>query len=199
MARVESMEYVVSHWHRPIENFQTSAKEFYDAVEAAIARREVPDRTTLRVDFTEAGFLTARREYLRVKRGPLYVDVCAAPFGTGYFFSSWLVRTPSAWLVGCVLGIVLVLAGAATFLTLELRQAVLVAPLAALAGLVALASALRQRFFSALTYYQLDTALMFQEAVHAAVLEVIDGLTQAKGLRALSEEERKPILRALAR
>lgn len=45
------------------------------------------------------------------------------------------------------------------------------------------------------TYYQIDTALMFQEIVRRAVLEVIDDLTKAQGLRALSESERKPILR----
>jgi hypothetical protein len=36
---------------------------------------------------------------------------------------------------------------------------------------------------------------MFQQAVHASVMEVIDGMTQAKGLRALSEADRKPILK----
>jgi hypothetical protein len=45
------------------------------------------------------------------------------------------------------------------------------------------------------TYYKIDTTLMFQESVHRAVVEVIDQMTQAKGLRALSESERKPILR----
>lgn len=38
--------------------------------------------------------------------------------------------------------------------------------------------------------------VMFQTAVHRGVCDVIDELTQAKGLRALSEAERKPILRA---
>jgi hypothetical protein len=54
---------------------------------------------------------------------------------------------------------------------------------------------LLERFFLPQTYYRIDTALMFQQAVHAAVMEVIDGLTKAKGLRSLSETERKPILR----
>ena len=49
------------------------------------------------------------------------------------------------------------------------------------------------------TYYRQDTQLMFQEAVHHSVLEVIDGLTSAKGIRALSEAERKPIIRGLGR
>jgi lysozyme family protein len=35
---------------------------------------------------------------------------------------------------------------------------------------------------------------MFQEAVRKAVNEVLDGITGAKGLKALTEDERKPIL-----
>ncbi len=49
------------------------------------------------------------------------------------------------------------------------------------------------------TYYQIDTALMFQSAIHAAVLEVVDEMTTAKGVRALTELERKPILREFFR
>ena len=45
------------------------------------------------------------------------------------------------------------------------------------------------------TYYRIDTMLMFQKAVHNAVLEVIDEMTTANGLRALGESERKPIMR----
>lgn len=55
------------------------------------------------------------------------------------------------------------------------------------------------RFVGRSTYYRIDTELMFQEAVHRAVLEVIDGMTSSKGVRALSEFERKPILRGLMR
>jgi len=63
--------------------------------------------------------------------------------------------------------------------------------LAALPGL--------ERFFRRSTYYRVDTALMFQEAVSKAVVDVVDGMTEAKGLRMLSELERKPILRDLLR
>ncbi len=45
------------------------------------------------------------------------------------------------------------------------------------------------------TYFRHDTAIMFQELFHSAVLEVIDGISKAKGLRALSEGERKPMMR----
>jgi hypothetical protein len=36
---------------------------------------------------------------------------------------------------------------------------------------------------------------MFQAAVKAAIEEVLDGLLKAKGLRALTDEEKKPIMR----
>lgn len=45
------------------------------------------------------------------------------------------------------------------------------------------------------TYYKIDTALMFQHAVQSAITEVLDQITSAKGVRALTEAERKPIMR----
>jgi hypothetical protein len=54
---------------------------------------------------------------------------------------------------------------------------------------------LLQRFAKPLTYYKLDTALMFQSVTHGAVLQALDGVTEARGLRALSETERKPVMR----
>ena len=54
--------------------------------------------------------------------------------------------------------------------------------------------AIMMRLFRPETYYRLDTALMFQELVNSAVQEVVDEIMKAKGIRALSEFERKPIL-----
>jgi len=45
------------------------------------------------------------------------------------------------------------------------------------------------------TYYTVDTALMFQQAVHSAITEVLDQITSSKGIRGLTEAERKPIMR----
>ncbi len=47
------------------------------------------------------------------------------------------------------------------------------------------------------TFYRIDTALMFQDSVHSAVLEVLDQRMKGQGLRSLSEAERKPIMREL--
>jgi hypothetical protein len=54
-----------------------------------------------------------------------------------------------------------------------------------------------ERFFHPITYYKIDTALMFQESIRSAVLEVIDEITKSKGIRALSESERAPIMNDL--
>lgn len=53
------------------------------------------------------------------------------------------------------------------------------------------------RMFSPETFYRIDTALMFQDSVHSAVLEVLDQRMKGQGLRLLSESERKPIMREL--
>ena len=46
------------------------------------------------------------------------------------------------------------------------------------------------------TLYQLDTEAMFKSSVHQAVMEAIDEITTSKGIRALSEGERRPIDKA---
>lgn len=49
------------------------------------------------------------------------------------------------------------------------------------------------------TYFKRDTTLMFQQSIHQAVQEVVSRCLETRGLRALTEDERKPILRELRR
>lgn len=44
------------------------------------------------------------------------------------------------------------------------------------------------------TYYKIDTASMFMTYAHEAVVTVINRITQEKGIKPLSEDERKPVL-----
>jgi len=162
---------IFSHWYNSIENFHTSPKQFYGQVEDAVAKRQVPDVKLFRVDWREGGILSAKREYLRVRRKKLVFDICGAPFGTGFFVSWWLGELPSGFLAFLV-GIPFIGVFFAWLIT---------------------------RFIRPETYYKLDTANMFQQAIHASVLQVVDEVTSAKGLRALSELERKPILREFSR
>jgi hypothetical protein len=157
------VSFIISHWYHQIENYQTSAKEYYKLVEEALAQRKIPNLRISKVIHREGGVLSTKREYLRVERKEHIFDICAAPFGTGFFISWWLGEAPGF------------------FTSLMMRIPVI--------------GALFLALLKPYTYYRIDTALMFQGLVHSAVLEVIDGLLQAKGLRALSESERKPILR----
>lgn len=208
---------VFAHWHALVENFQTSPLEFYEAVESAVRKREIPELRFSRVEYHESGILSALRIYQRVERKKLAFDVCAAPFGTGFFFSWWLSEPKKSYkALGC-LAFVLFLSLAYIILDKYDTKGCF---FALLFGLVAIAvlvvgvregwflsediildtpylGAIYEYFFDPETYYKEDTRTMYREMVHAAVLEVIDETLQAKGLRALAPEDRKPTVRSL--
>ena len=154
---------IFSHWNTMIEGLQASPKEFFTMVEKAIKAKKVPNAKYSRIDWKEGGILSAKREYLRIRRKEHAFDICGAPFGSGFFISWWLGETPSG-----ILGIILSIPYLGFFV---------------------------EKIFKPFTYYRVDTALMFQSLVHGAVLEVLDNMTKAKGLKALSELDRKPQMR----
>jgi hypothetical protein len=207
---------IVSHWATLIENFQASPLSFYQAVEAALQRREVPATQNSRVDHKEAGLLSANREYLHITREKLIFDICAAPFGTGFFVSWWLVEevprlnpilkiiavfgmlfvtgfvlNRTGLMFGSILLLVLVFGGLAVVSEMAAQGSIDDGPVRALP----LIGFLYVWLFKPSTYYRIDTMQMFQKAVHNAVLEVIDAMTTEKGIQALSDSERKPIFR----
>ena len=212
MARRATAADAFSHWDHLLEHLQAVPSEFYTAVEQALEPRQLPDTTRERVDWREGGMFSARREYLRVRRARHAIDICGAPFGSGFFVSWWLAETrPGAliptimalvaigvlgWIFSAIggttfalFGLVVVFLGFGTLMSQGEQEwhAYLLA--------VPILGFLWERFFLPATYYRIDTALMFQEAVHRAVLEVVDRLTEAQGLRRLTDLERKPILR----
>ena len=153
---------IFSHWHHLVEGLQISTQEFYKSVEKAIESCQLEDIKVSSLDLHEGGVLSAKREYLRIKRKEHSFDICAAPFGTGFFVSWWLGQSlnPSVN---------------------SINKIPFIGPLLI-------------RIFSPETYYRLDTAIMFQESIHAAVVEVLNQTTRAKGLRCLSEQDCKPIM-----
>ena len=216
MAGQAPLEAVVSHWSILIENFQASPLAFYEAVEAALKRREIPTTKNERMDYQEAGVLSANREYLHVRREKLIFDICGAPFGTGFFVSWWLAEERSALHPVAKAMILVAMLFAALWLFFQTGITVgLVLLTMALFGLVAVLDLLVTQndldeglvrslpiigllfvwFCRPDSYYRLDSMEMFQKAVHNAVLEVIDTMTAEKGIRALSDTDRKPIMR----
>src|SRR3989337_2241358 len=88
---------VFSHWYHLLEGLQESPMSFYESLESAIKKRELPDIAISRVDYHEGGVFSAKREYLRVSRQNQVFDVCAAPFGAGFFVSWWLGELKPSW------------------------------------------------------------------------------------------------------
>ena len=158
---------ILGHWNHLIEDFDTSSQQFYTLVEEAIKRRNLPKVKLSRIYWKEGGVMSAKREYLRVKRREHVFDICGAPYGNAFFFSTWLGEFRS----GCLS---LILEIPFVGVALKFFIGFLINPM---------------------TYYRVDTAHMFQKSVHAAVMEVIDALTEEKGLKALTESERKPIMK----
>ncbi|HLY61052.1 MAG TPA: hypothetical protein VKV95_09910 [Terriglobia bacterium] len=220
---------VFSHWHHPIENFSTSAQEFYGCVEAALKAHQLPDVEISRIEWKEGGTFSSQRLYLRVKRGSLVFDICAAPYGADYFFSWWLAEIPPRF--GLLRLAAVAFASFLTFIFLTgtigsvlggVWGALLGLPLGIIAlvgGMLAIGQAARNgvfgpgfeealittpilgwiyvKIFGPFTYYRMDTKLMFQSAVNSAVQSVVEAVTSARGIRAMTELERKPMLREL--
>ncbi len=156
---------IFSHWYKLVENFNYSTQEFYKQVENALEQRNVPGLKVSRVSYREKGPLSAKREYLRLSRYENNFDLCAAPFGSGFFVSWWLGQAENI--------LVRLISAIPFFGELFLNLA------------------------RPMTYYQIDTALMFQESVHLAVMEVFDQILKGKGMRALTEGDKKPIMKEL--
>lgn len=159
---------VISHWDHLTEGLQVSPQEFYSGVSQALKRRQVPDLRLSMVSHAEGNIFSAKREYLQISRKELCYDICAAPFGNGFFVSSWLAIS-----VGCFWEFML------TFLPF-------------------IAVWLHKSFIPQ-TYYRLDTASMFQQSVHNAVIETLDQVCEAKGIRLLTEMERRPVIAEMFR
>ena len=208
-------ETVLSHWSMLVENLQASPLSFYKAVEAALLHRQLPATQNSRVAYKESGLLSAEREYLHVRRETLVFDICGAPFGTGFFFSWWFAEDRAklnpllkalavvalffiaVWLLavlGLVLGTIVIVPGVLFPLAYANELASQGKFDDGLIRSVPIVGRLYEWLFKSSTYYRLDSQAMFQQAVHNAVLEVIDQMTTEKGLRALSESERKPVM-----
>lgn len=156
------MEILLSNWHYYVEDNQFSTEEFYEVLADDFLRHKIPSASIVKRRYFEGNVFSPKRKYLTVIRDGHFFEVCAAPFGTGYFFSWWLFRR-----LGCLPEIMLMIPFVGKHLV---------------------------RFFWPVTFYNIDTALMFQEAVRTCVNRVINQFLQVQGCRQLSELEEKPII-----
>lgn len=152
-----------SNWNTLINGFNYSTKEFYELLSKELKSHDIKGIRTHNVFLPEGGIFSSNRLYLRVRWKEYQYDICAAPFGEGFFVSWWLLYKNS-------FGKMLV------------------------NRIPFIGRWLVSRFYR-ITYYKQDTGSMFMSYAQTSVLKVIDDITKEKGVRSLSEEERKPVMR----
>ncbi len=219
---------IVSHWFKLINDLKASPLEFYRRLQQVLGERQVPKLDNARIEWHEGGPFSPKRQYLRFLRERTVFDVCASPFGTGFFVSWRLGELPLRlnflgllimlcivvgtgawaedhyhlrfyflvyperfyWAAGITMGVLILLLGL-------MRSAVGngLADLDALLLHTPVVAGFYERFLRPITYYRIDLALMYEQAVHNAVMQVVDELTDSQKLPRLSADERKPILR----
>jgi hypothetical protein len=217
---------VIDHWYALIPGFNSSTKDFYEAVEKELKERQVPGLEIFHVDFAEGGALSNKREYLRMTRERLVFDICAAPFGTAYFFSCRFAEIPAVVKLGEFLVLIIVLCfsafiGLIIFVKILGVVGLMLFPFLLLASLVAAIYVMRnavamglkdldaslikapivgpiyEAWFRKETYYRQDTRLMYCDTVNAVVKAKVEETTGAKGIKLIRYMENCPMLSEL--
>ena len=80
----------IGNWSHLFPNMQLDPEEFYLLVEEIIELKEIPDAIFSRRTFKQGSIYSYHRLYFEVSRGDYIFHICAAPWGTGFFFSWWV-------------------------------------------------------------------------------------------------------------
>jgi len=214
---------VIEHWYALVPGLAMSTKEFYEAVEKELKERQVPGLDIANVDFAEGGILSAKREYLRMTRERLVFDICAAPFGTAYFFSCRFAEIPAVIQLWQLLVLLVVFGIAVLFSFIACAKifgmltpfiwpigwiVLIVLSIYTLRNAVAMGlkdldamlikspvvGSIYERWFRRETYYRQDTRLMYCDTVNAVVKAKVEEVTGAKGIKLIRFNEYSPIL-----
>lgn len=206
---------VLSHWIAFVESFSLAPQEFYQLIERALAQRKIPGLEISRVEYGEGGLLSDQRIYLRMIRERLAFDTCAAPFGTGFFFSCRTVYSPAVlrwWhllvvlvFFNLTLGVLTQLLGysfailAQLTLILAIIQVFRNSAVAKVADIdatlmkIPVVGPVYERWFRKETYYRQDTRLVYLETVTKLVQELAEEITAAKGVKLVRQFQTAPV------
>jgi hypothetical protein len=206
---------VLEHWISFADGFNMPSQEFYEAVEKELIARKIPSMEISRMDYAEGGLLSDKRVYLRMIRERLAFDMCAAQFGTSYFFSCRTVHSPPIVRLWHIVAVTLFFTGVYYYLLKYLGF--LYAIIALLALFLAIIETFRnavamgladldnllmkipaigpiyEQWFRKETYYRMDTRLVYLKIVPEIVKSVAENATGAKGIKLEQQYERAPI------
>jgi len=158
----QSFKQYHSKWSTSIDNFKFSTEEFYTLLRKELKSNGVVGMDIHIVRLKIGNAFSTSRKYMRVNWKEYQYDICAAPFGNGYFISWWLLFKNS--------------------------------PMQVFVSKIPFVGDWLSRKLYPVTYYKIDTASMFMTYCQQSVLKVVDQITSDKGIRILTESERKPML-----
>lgn len=207
----------LDYWIAFLDDYKLSPQQFYDAIAKELAARRIPDMEISREQFAEGGLLSDRRIYLKMFRERLALYTCAAPFGTGYFFSCRAVYVPALVRLWHILAALLFFALLGEVLIKPLG--VLFASIAMVTLMFALVGVLRNAAASAIsnvdafllkipvvstiyadwfraddTYWRVDTRLIYLNRVPALIRELAQEITAANGAKLVEQYRFAPVM-----
>ena len=80
-----------SNWSHLIDGMSFSTEEFYQRLKAELLSHGIKGVSTSIIHHKEGSVFSSSRRYLRVEWKEYRYDMCAAPFGKGFFVSWWLL------------------------------------------------------------------------------------------------------------
>lgn len=206
----------ISYWCNWFPGLKHSPQQFYAAVVQKVREFQVPNLQPDTLLLKQGSAFSANRLYLRLSREKLVFEICAAPFGSGFFVSSrlfdrrrearwyhlllvfvlWTVATAlgyyylgQTWSIVVCVGIV-----ALVWSLMRLAQGELGGWVGRKLPEAPLLGRIYESYFNPDTFFRQDTNACYQTVVHDAVMSAIDDMTNQHGIRQLTEEERKPML-----
>jgi hypothetical protein len=204
---------ILDHWIAFHDNFSFSPQEFYDAIEKELQARKIPGMEISHEEFAEGGMLSDKRIYLRLFRERLALYTCAAPFGTGYFFSCRTVYVPALvrlWHIIAALAFFSIVGGILVkplgIMFAAVAMVALMFALAAVLGNAAMSdldtlllkipvvATIYEDWFRADTYFRQDTRLFYLQQIPNFIKELAEDITAAKGARLEQQYQLPPIL-----
>jgi hypothetical protein len=210
---------ILNHWIAFVDSFNTSSSDFYAQVEQCLSEKKVPGMEVRRIDFSEGGLLSDKRTYLRLVRERLVFDICACPFGSGFFFScrtAEIPAVPQVWEVLVLLiALYTLLYGAVQVAGILYGPPLLLCAVGLGAYVMRNAIALGlsdldrvlirtpaigpvyEAYFRKETYYRTDTRLMYLDLVPQIVKVIAEELAAKNGLKLLRQYLHAPVLGSL--
>lgn len=208
----------LSYWCNVFE-FQYSPKSFYALVEQNLAKWQVPDLLQGYILMREGTVFSPKRLYLQMRRERIVFEICAAPFGTGFFVSSRLFdrRREATWVDYLIAAFLSLGIGALAWSQFGLIPSVVVVGFVVTTiwsvmrlGVSVDATWLDEqitkipslgRIYESLfhpnTYFRQDQTNMYREVVHSAVMRTIEQMTSEKGQKPPSELASRPTVNDL--